>query len=179
MALVKVITGGIDRGKTTTARALEVEYRSGGLKTAGFLTDAEFEGGRKSCYYMYDIETGRRMTAVSEIAESGEDEDTDFRRLGSSRFYFNQRAFDTAAVRIEQISAMVHPLQPDVVFIDELGPLELSGEGHLPAVLRLLDNYEGVVILVIRETILKQMLEKLGLSFDEVEILRPPDDFQV
>ncbi len=166
MALVKIITGGFNCGKTTTAEKLMEEYTAEGQRAAGFIAEAEYTNGEKNTYYIRDISTGRRELAVCleppQDCRPGEWKKHDF-----SRFYFSEGAFIFAAEILEGA------VGADFVMIDELGPLELGGGGSFYAVKRLIDNYEGTIILVIREKILEEMVVLLGLNIEEVEIINP------
>jgi len=172
MALVKIITGGINSGKTTTVRRLEAEYRQRGLRTAGFISEAEYSDGEKTSYSLRDIETGGRILSVAKNIPPTHPEPEKFCRYDFSRFYFYKPAFDAASVRIVEIINSSEADSPDVLFIDEIGPLELSGNGHYQAVKELIAGYCGILILVIREGVLDELLGKLGLGRADVEFVR-------
>lgn len=169
MALVKIITGAYNSGKTTTAEKLLKKYLHAGQRAAGWISEAEYTDGKKDSYYIRDITTGRRELAVSALKpESGRWVHFDF-----SRFYFSEDAFDLMnAVINGQVLTAEPDSRPDAVFIDELGPLELSGRGAFPAVERLLKNYNGTVYLVVRQQILDHMTEKLGLKSNDLHIIK-------
>jgi nucleoside-triphosphatase THEP1 len=50
----------------------------------------------------------------------------------------------------------------DVVCIDEIGPLELSGDGWAPATRELLKHLDAPLILVVRSSLLDQLSSFLG-----------------
>ncbi|MBI9105829.1 MAG: hypothetical protein JEZ04_03735 [Spirochaetales bacterium] len=172
MALVKIITGETNSGKTTMALRLEAEYRKRGQRTAGFIAEAEYEDDRKSSYYLRNIEDGSRMISVTENPGSVLPGKSGFCRYDFSRFYFYTPSFTYAAERIDEIIGRASGLAPDVVFIDEIGPLELSGQGHSAAVERLLSEFGGSLILVIREDLLDKFLETLNIQTEDIEIIR-------
>jgi nucleoside-triphosphatase THEP1 len=179
MALVKVITGGKNTGKTTMVKKLEAQYLAAGISFAGFVSEAEYLDGRKSSYYLRDIGTGLRILSVTESITPEMTDYADYHQYSFSKFYFNQKSFDFEAVQIEKIIKGSAENSPDVVFIDEIGPLELSGEGHYRAVRKLLNYFDGLVIIVIRDELLPELLDKLDLDIGDTEIIRTADEYQV
>jgi len=153
-------------------KRLESEYREKGLRTAGFISEAEYHDGQKSSYYLRDIETGDRILSVVENIPPDFPDHEEFFRIGLSRFYFYKPSFEVASGRIAEILNSGAADIPDVVFIDEIGPLELSGQGHYQAVKKLIAGYEGMLMMVIREGLLDGFLDKLGLNTSDVEFLR-------
>jgi nucleoside-triphosphatase THEP1 len=68
---------------------------------------------------------------------------------------------------------------PDWLIIDEVGKLELKGEGLEPVVTRILtdENEKKInILLVIRDYLLKQFLEKFSLKKDDIHILDLQDN---
>ena len=63
----------------------------------------------------------------------------------------------------------------DVVFVDELGPLEMGGGGLWASVLELRGGFSGEIILTVRESLLDEFLRKLVVGQGEWEILDPRD----
>ena len=163
MALVKIITGGMNSGKTSLALRMIKEMRESGMKPAGFISEAEYAEGSKNKYYIRDISGERRVLAVSKEPVHEGMEKYDF-----SRFFFSQAAFDFARDLLRSSA-----LSADAVFIDEMGPLELSGRGCFPAVYKLLQVYSGTVVIIIREHLLVELAGKLGIRIEDAEIIRP------
>jgi nucleoside-triphosphatase THEP1 len=51
-------------------------------------------------------------------------------------------------------------LQKKWIVMDEIGKLELNNEGHHDTLLYLLNNYEGNILLVVRDSLLEKIIEK-------------------
>ena len=178
MALVKIITGLQNSGKTTAAEKIAAECRREGGRVSGFFADAEYIGGRKSSYYIRNIETGERVLSVTESIPEGSG-GAGFERYDFSRFFFYRPSFGFASEIIDEIIGLPEEDEPDLVVVDELGPLELLGEGHYASVRRLLENYGKTVVLIIREAVLGDLLLKLGVEPGTAEVIRPDDLDQV
>ena len=173
MAKVKIITGGYNCGKTTTAMRIIGECAAKGQRTAGFVSEAEYSEGGKNAYYIRDLTGGRRELAVSLVKPEG----SGWRRYDFSRFWFSDRALAFAGSILERIKdaeqADTDSVTADIVLIDELGPLESAGLGSFGAVKRFISDFKGTVILVIRETSLEDLAEKLEIDLNTAELIKP------
>ena len=166
MALVKIISGAVNCGKTTTAEKLEKECRSRGLKTAGFLSVSD---DKKDCYFFRDLSSGTEVLSVSAEKPAGE---PGWSRYDFSRFYFSDSAFEFANSLIRKTAEAEPDDAPDVIFIDEMGPLELSGGGLINEIINLLNVFTGTVFLVIRENLVESLSDMLGIDPGTAVIIR-------
>ncbi len=170
MALVKIITGENDSGKTTAAEKIIADCTAAGQRAAGFISEAEYFEGKKDAYFIRDITTGRRVAAVSAVNPGN----SGWRKYDFSRFWFSDQAFAFSAEIIKGIiSDCKSGAGPDLVIVDELGPLELAGQGHFHPVYGLLRNFDNAVCLVIRETVVEEILDKLFVDIKKTEFIRP------
>lgn len=169
MVLVKIISGIQNSGKTTLASTLEAEYREKGFLTAGFIADAEYTQGRKDTYYYRDLKTGRREMAVSAVKPI---DSKGWIRHDFSRFYFSDRAFSFAENLLLEAVSSENKILADYIFIDELGPLELDGGGLFNVVQRIIGCFHGTICLVIRESLVQSLSDKLGLKSESIEIIK-------
>lgn len=170
MAIVKIISGIQNSGKTTLAADMVRKYRQQGYTAAGFLSDAEYNAGEKDTYYFRDLITGKREKSVCSSIPAGE---LFWVKYEFSRFYFSDRAFDFARKLLSDAADASKNDQPDYLFVDELGPLELTGKGLFEPVKQLVNCYQGTLCLVIRESLIEALSEKLCLKADDVEIIKP------
>lgn len=169
MALVKIISGEKNSGKTSLASKLVMEYGSRGKRVAGFLSVSESKA--KDSYFFKNIETEELFKAVAEIPPSGDD---GWRLYDFSKFYFSDSAFTAANSILEKVmddKGDDDSKKPGIVVIDEIGPLELSGRGFLYSVQRLIREFSGTIIIVIRESLVNEFINRLGLI--NPEILKP------
>ncbi|MDC7227328.1 MAG: nucleoside-triphosphatase [Spirochaetales bacterium] len=163
MALVKIISGAKDAGKTKTAAAIVEDLKRQGKRVAGFLSVAETVS--KNSYFLVNIESGERMKAVSMIKPAGGD---CWIQYNFSRFWFSETAFTAAGRLIDEIAVSSQDHFPDAVFIDEIGPLELSGKGFMNPLKRLLKDYNGIVFLAVRESLVDVIISELCLKTPEI-----------
>lgn len=92
-----------------------------GVRVAGILSPGDFDHGRRTRFDLLILDTGERLR----LAESDGNGPSDSGR--GYRFLPETIAAGRAALAKERIN------HADVVFIDEVGPLELRGEGWAPA----------------------------------------------
>ncbi len=112
---VFLFLGGVRSGKTTRFLEIIKKIESLNLRVGG-ICQPEDQG----TYFAQDFETKERKW----IAE----------RRGDSVF-FNPEAFDWSAGKIIQARKSC-----DVLAVDEIGRLESYGKGHIPAVVRPIEN---------------------------------------
>ena len=158
---ILIITGERNVGKTRRVRQLIEEFETTGYKVGGVISEAVIDENsrEKIAYNIKDLQSNKSM-----LLASIKPMENSFK---AGKYYFSVEAFAFAS------KCLSHALESaSVIFVDELGPLELKGGGFFLDVVRLLkSSYEGKLILVIRIGILKQMLEKLKIEkYELVEI---------
>ena len=118
---------------------------------AGFVQLGERESGRKVGFRLRDIATGEEAA----LAILGERSEGDF----GTRFRFLDEGFQLGREALARV-------QPGgVVIVDELGPVELRGAGHMPAVQRAVKapGIAGAVV-VVRRPLVPGLLAALEAS---------------
>ena len=148
---VVVLTGPSNGGKTETTIALVDELRSADIPVSGFVQPGEFEKGRKTGFRLRDVATGDEAS----LATLGERVGGDF----GTRFRFSDGGFRLGR------EALAHIAPGSIVIIDELGPVELRGHGHMPAVRRAMaaPDLQGAVV-VVRRALVPSLLVELDAS---------------
>jgi nucleoside-triphosphatase THEP1 len=118
-----LVTGDIKVGKTTVVGQVVALARARGYVCAGLWAPAHVVDGRKAGIQAMDLSSGeRRLLARVTADEAGE-------RVG-------RYAFDPAVIAwANGILAAAVAAQPDLLVIDEIGPLELERGGGLAPVL--------------------------------------------
>ncbi len=140
-------TGAKHSGKTDRLKRLVIEARLAGLTLAGFLAESIYRRDSLRGFDAVDVVSGRRAPLAR---RSGQDEGM------SRRFVFCEEGValgTTALSRPESRDA-------DLIVIDEYGPMELAGGMWRPAVDLLLSTATGIVVLVVRESLVR-VVEKL------------------
>ena len=149
--MIGLLAGSIGIGKTTLCQRLVALLRQQGLEPAGILAPALIDDqGMKIGIRLLRIETEEeRVLALVE---------GDLQGPRTSRYVFD------ADVMAWGLSGLRKALAGDydLVFIDEIGPLELlRGEGLAPLLGDLRDLYEPYVLIVVREALAEMLRERL------------------
>jgi nucleoside-triphosphatase THEP1 len=142
-----IISGKTNSGKTGLLKDAIPLIAGAGFKCGGILAEGIFEAGMKKGFNLVNISTGEKMLLCSDKFRAN------CENLG--RFYFNPEA----------IQYGLNILQPsnlagcNVIVIDEIGPLEISGYGWAPALksFSLLNN--ALFIISVRESLATQVVD--------------------
>jgi nucleoside-triphosphatase THEP1 len=156
-----VVTGSTGSGKTPLVGGAAEQLRARGFRVAGFIQPAIVEDGAKIGFGIRDLTTGETADLARRVDEGSG-------RFGTS-FTFSDGGFelgDRALSRIEQGSFLV---------IDELGPVELRGGGHWPAVDRAVQSASVAgLVVVVRRALVPALVEALDAT--DVVIVDLDDD---
>lgn len=142
MSKITLITGQLERGKTTLCRHLVVKSRAAGLKVRGVLSPAVFEGDWKIGIDLIDL-TGheKRRLAYRDRYTGGPH---------TERWHFLPETLHWG----NQILGEAVPC--DVLVVDELGPLELTrGEGWWEGIRAVDSGQYRLALVVIRPSLLE------------------------
>jgi nucleoside-triphosphatase THEP1 len=143
-----VVTGPSNGGKTRSVIGLARRLAERGCGVSGFVQPAELEDGRKVGFRVRDLRTGDEAV-VARAAPLGEG-------LHGTRFVFREEGFTLARAALGRVAP------GSVLIVDELGPIELRGEGHMPAVRAAL-ALPGLAaaVLVVRRPLVPALLAAL------------------
>lgn len=136
-----VVTGPTGSGKTTTVEAAVAELTAAGTQVAGFVQPGVWQEEDKVGFLVKDVATGEQMQLAKRVThESGQH---------GTGFHFNEAGLALARQALRRI----HP--GAVLVVDELGPMELRGHGHMRAVRKALsvNGLAGVVVVVRRHLV--------------------------
>jgi nucleoside-triphosphatase THEP1 len=148
---IVVVTGPSNGGKTEVAAAAVKCLRDDGVQVCGFLQPGEFQDGRKVGFRLRDVATDEEVL----LATLGDRSAGEF----GTRYRFSDDGFRLAR------QALSRAVSGSIVIIDELGPVELRGRGHMPSVRRALmePDLRGAII-VVRRTLVPSLLADLDAS---------------
>lgn len=157
-----VVTGRPGSGKTPAVAAAAVELGRRGIPVVGFLQPAVVEDGRKVGFELRDAATGETAELARRV-EAGEG-------MHGTSFVFAQAGFELGR------RALTAVVPGSVIVVDEIGPIELRGGGHWPAVRRALavPGARGAVV-VVRRALVPSLLEALDATDAVVVDLEDPD----
>ncbi len=150
-----ILTGAKGSGKTTLLEAAAQRLNAEGLRAGGILSPGHFENGRRARFELLILDTGERLP----LAERDFDEPPDSGRC--YRFLPETIAAGLEALSDGRLAAA------DVIFIDEVGPMELRGEGWGPA----LDSVSAMpapMVWVVRPKLVEEVRRRWGWHDAEV-----------
>lgn len=149
---VFILSGDIQSGKTTTL----MKWASSRRDVHGILTPVS-NGNRM----FYDIASGDYFPMEAPAAE------TDPLRVG--RFLFSRQAFSRAETVMMKGLYSTHWL-----VVDEIGPLELRGEGFFPVINEILKHKDLQLnlLLVVRAPLLQEVIRFFCLDGFPLQILK-------
>jgi general stress protein 26/nucleoside-triphosphatase THEP1 len=142
-----LLVGGIGQGKTSTGLRLLSLLRQSGLQVGGFLAPRVMEGEETVGYSLIALATNATHPFASL-------EPSD---ISVGRFFISEKGL---AVADRAVTASLE--EASVVFIDEIGRLELGGGGHAPALRRLLAS-NVVPILLVRDELVEEAVRSFGI----------------
>jgi nucleoside-triphosphatase THEP1 len=160
---ISIICGAKDSGKTRAVETLSRRLRAQGLRPGGVISEAAVSAGTKISYTFKDLATGRGGLYA-------------LRRQGlippgqlAYEFLAEGVEFGCAAVRRAAADRV------DVLFIDEIGPLEARGGGIWEPCREIFAAYPGRLVLTVRPELLDWLRKQAGMDREEVAVLTPAE----
>ncbi|MFW5710746.1 MAG: nucleoside-triphosphatase [Spirochaetota bacterium] len=155
MQRLMIVSGPINSGKSTYLHRLIDHYEQQGLCVGGVTAEALFEGERKCGYDVRDVRTGVQTALVRSAGvggDKGEIPNFEVRLQRVGRFYILESGLEFTKKVLEA------GFDCDLLCLDEVGPLEMQGGGHSPALKMLLAEYHGTLLLVAREAVVDALI---------------------
>ena len=146
--MIFILTGPVHSGKTTLLRKLVRELKEQEYRLEGFLSEAVWEKEETVGYDLFDLKTER---SIPFIRRTGEKE---WQKIGP--YFFIPQALAEA----EKI--ILRSKEADILVVDEVGPLELSGKGFWPSLKKVVYRPLTSFLFVMRVNIIGGFLEMLG-----------------
>ena len=143
-----LLVGGIGAGKTSTGLRLTSRLRSIGLPPGGILAPRILEGDETIGYSVIDLSTNTTHSFAGL--------EPDDVKIG--RFHVSRDGLQRAGNAVRRAAG-----KRSVVFVDEVGRLELSGGGHAPAVRHLLAS-SSIPILAVRRDWVDDVIRTFELT---------------
>lgn len=152
---VWLISGESGEGKTTRLLALAEKCRSRGFKVGGIAAVGEWSDGEREGFDILDLDSGKREPLCRREVESET-------RAGPFGFFAQGIDFGTRCLSMDCTA------ESDVVFVDELGPLEKEGGGWSVPVRDLLTT-EKELVLVVRRRLVDEIARIFAVVFDDAD----------
>lgn len=156
-----ILTGERGEGKTTLCLALAEEARRAGWTVGGVVTPGRWDGGQRDGYRVKDLLTGEERPLASRSGERTI-------RVGSFSFDSEGIAFGRRALE----AALAAKVQ--LLIVDEIGPLELRGDGWAPLLDRLHSGAPGAMVWVVRPELVEEVRKRYPL-FASATVARASD----
>ena len=141
-----LLIGDRQSGKTSTCRRLAESARARGLTVGGIIAPAVYEQQSCAGYDVVDLATNH-STRVAAIDVAGEEQ------VGC--FHFLKEGLALGRAALENAAELPHEL----VIVDEVGPLELSGGGWC-AQLGPLARRDGFTLFAVRRTLATKVAQR-------------------
>ncbi len=139
---IAILTGPVESGKTTACRQLVDLAQQQGVDCAGIVCPAHFDGTRKVGIDLLHVRTGERRPLAQADDRPAE--------LRTTRYRFD------AGVMAWGASILDAACPCGVLFVDEIGPLELErGQGWVNALTVLRKGAFDLAIVVVRPTLIQ------------------------
>jgi len=146
-----LLTGNQGSGKTSSIQELARELRLRGISVGGLAAPVVFDNGERIGYDLLDLASGvRRPLCRRCVPPTG---------VAQGPFHFFPEAICSGT---ELLSSREVP--DGVLCIDELGPLELAGQGWSPAMDRLLHRPPRALVLTVRPALVEAVLQRWNLA---------------
>ena len=143
-----LLVGGIGSGKTSTGLRLLSLLRQSWIAVGGFLAPRVMEGDETVGYSLVDLASNTTHPFAS-LQPGG---------VPVGRFFV-----DEVGLSIADRAVTTAIEDAAVAFVDEVGRLELDGQGHAPAVRRLLAS-DVVPILLVRDELVEEVARSFGIA---------------
>jgi len=159
--MILVLTGPIHSGKTTLLRKLLVGLKTEGLPVSGYLSLLVMNEGKTAGYDLFDVKNGSSIPLLRTEGEAG------WQKVGP--YFFLPRGLEAAA------AAILGYRPGEILIVDEVGPMELSGRGVWPALSEVLSRPSFDCLLVVRKPLLDNLKDRLVETPVNVFSVEQPD----
>jgi nucleoside-triphosphatase THEP1 len=160
--VIDILTGGVGSGKTDALGEIAEKLRCRGIAADGFLCRRIMAGDRLIGYALVSLRDGWRIPFLHRAAVAAE------RTVGP------WAVIEFGAVAAAEIIRTSDPNA--LLVIDELGPWEMEGGGHWPALAEVLDQPGRRFLFVIREGCLLEFIERFAGRTVRIHEVRSAED---
>lgn len=149
---VHIVTGEKGAGKSTLVAELSREFRGRGKAVGGIHAPGLWSQGRRTGFDVVDLGTGQKESLC--LLEGP----VEWTHLGPFRFSPEGMRFGLRAL------ARAREQDVDLLVVDEVGPLELRGEGWAPELDRLAAERRKPMLWVVRSSAVDDVRRRWGLD---------------
>lgn len=146
---VFIVTGNVGAGKTTLLKSLIEQLKNDGISVGGFYQQRILSGEETVGYDLVEISSGKHLEF---LRTSGTETDS---RVG--KYFIRNEVFSTG-------NSILKDANEPIVFVDEIGKMEMKGEGWAQAFSKLIAENSGVVLASFRKELLKDLQSRFQLT---------------
>ncbi len=148
---VVVLTGRSGVGKTTTLESIVTSLKEESAPVAGLIQPVRYLDGEKVGFEIRDVQTGKETSFAERVKRENGDYGMGFRFIDGGRRLAEQ--------------ALASTPRDAIVVVDELGPLELRGKGHMVALQKAIAKRPPrLLLLVVRRHLIPTFLSALSAT---------------
>ena len=152
--MILVLTGVVHSGKTTFLKNFLPSLEALQLPVCGYLSPLVMVEGRAAGYDLFDIRKGQAIPFLRTEGEAG------WPKVGP--YFFLPAGLEAAETAIRSHRP------GEILIVDEVGPMELSGRGVRSALKEALSKPSVYCLLVVRKPLLTDLRRMLGNQQVEV-----------
>jgi len=149
---VVIITGEIHQGKTTFAQKIVADLLKQKIRIAGFFSVGINENGIRTGFNLVDIGSSRRVELCSDKKNE--------KRLKFGRYYFNSDAISLG----NEILNSNNLSDKQLIVIDEVGHLELNGQGWSNAIENITGNITVPQLWIVRKSLVQKCSRRWNIG---------------
>ncbi|NOR75935.1 MAG: hypothetical protein GQ525_12335 [Draconibacterium sp.] len=146
---VFIITGGIGSGKTSCIKNIIENFQQDKISVSGIYSSRIIENDITIGYNVVTISTNKSKIFLRKKGDSSQ------QKIG--KFYIFNEGLNTGNDELQNTKSQI-------VFIDEIGKLELSENGWYNSVKQIIESSNSHLILSVREEFVSQIIEKFGIE---------------
>jgi nucleoside-triphosphatase THEP1 len=149
---IVIITGDIQEGKTTFTRRIIDDLIEQKFRISGFLSIAINDNGVRTGFNLMDIDSSEQIELCSDKKDDN--------RVKLGRFYFNHGAliFGNRILNPDNLAGK------QLIVIDEIGPLEINGQGWSNSIDNITRSYTIPHLWVVRKSLVQKISKKWNIG---------------
>jgi nucleoside-triphosphatase THEP1 len=149
---VVIITGEIHQGKTTFAQKIVADLFEQKIRIAGFLSIGINENGIRTGFNLVDLGSSRQIELCSDKKNE--------KRLKLGRYFFNPDAISFGNKILESNNIV----DKQLIVIDEVGHLELNGQGWSNAIENIIRSNTVPQLWIVRKSLVQKSTRRWNIS---------------
>ena len=149
---VVIITGEIHQGKTTFTQKIVSDLHAQNIRIAGFFSVGINENGMRTGFNLVDIESSRQIELCSDKKNE--------KLIKFGRYYFNSDAISLG----NEILNLDNLSDKQLIVIDEVGHLELNGQGWSNAIENISRSNTVPQLWIVRKSLVQKSTRRWNIS---------------